>query len=268
MFVEWEENGITRRLSTQINLLKASGQENYVACKYIAEFWNTTTNLAFFALAAFGIWKVRSSKQEYRFVLCYLGMLIVGLGSWLFHMTLQYQWQLADELPTHAKTGTDVAVALWLFAYSAVVTLVYLRIRKPVFHQVAYGLEVALILVRSVMHQVEIRRTNWHAYREMRQLFWLGVGSFGGAFVLWNMDNVWCAQLRAVRSAVPWAVAPLFQLHAYWHVGTALGCYVSIVFQQYLRLVKLERAGEYRLRWLAATVPYIEKHGGGSAKRD
>ncbi|KAJ2362289.1 alkaline ceramidase ydc1, partial [Coemansia sp. RSA 2607] len=247
--------------------------ENYVVCKYIAEFWNTLTNMAFFSLAIYGIWNVRSTRQENRFVLCYLGMLIVGLGSWFFHMTLKYEWQLADELPmvyctciciycalrADVKSGTDFFIALALFAYSAIVTLVYLQIRKPVFHQVAYAVEVFIVLIRSTMHQIEIRKTNMRAFQEMQQLFWLGVGAFGLSFFLWNIDNIYCTNLRAIRNSLPAVLAPLFQLHAYWHIGTALGCYASIVYQQYLRLVKLGKVDEYRLRWISNVVPIIEK---------
>ncbi|KAI9504713.1 hypothetical protein GGI25_000635 [Coemansia spiralis] len=248
-------------------------EENYVACKYIAEFWNTTTNLVFFALALFGMYKVRSTKQENRFLLCYMAMLVVGIGSWLFHMTLQYQWQLADELPmvygtcicvycalrADVKVGSDIYVSLALFAYSTVVTLVYVQIRKPVFHQIAYGMEVFCILYLNMKHQIELRKTNWRAYSELMQLLWVGVSSFGMAFVLWNIDNIFCGNLRAIRNAVPALLSPFFQLHAYWHIGTALGCYVSIVYQQYLRLVKLDTVDEYRLRRLAFVVPYIDK---------
>ncbi|KAJ1843945.1 hypothetical protein LPJ70_003172 [Coemansia sp. RSA 2708] len=177
-------------------------------------------------------------------------------------MTLQYQWQLADELP-NAKVGSDIYVSLGLFGYSAVVTLVYVQIRKPVFHQVAYGLEVAMILVRNMMHQIEIRRTNARAYSELVHMFWLGVGSFGVAFVLWNIDNIFCNDLRALRAALPAALGPLFQLHAYWHIGTALGCYVSIVYQQYLRLVKLGTADRFCMRRLAFVVPYIDRRKKG-----
>ncbi|KAJ2756745.1 hypothetical protein GGI19_000623 [Coemansia pectinata] len=248
-------------------------EENYVVCKYIAEFWNTVTNLAFFSLAIFGMWKVRSTRQESRFLLCYMGMLIVGLGSWFFHMTLQYQWQLADELPmvyctcvciycvlrADVKAGTDVYVSLALFAYSTIVTLVYLHIRKPVFHQVAYGIEIFVVLVRSTMHQIEIRKTNLRAYAEMQQLFGLGVAAFGVAFALWNIDNIFCSNLRAIRNALPMVLAPFFQLHAYWHIGTAIGCYASIVYQQYLRLVMLGTMDNYRLRKAAFIVPYIDR---------
>ncbi|KAJ2470443.1 alkaline ceramidase ydc1 [Coemansia sp. RSA 2322] len=188
-------------------------------------------------------------------------------------MTLQYQWQLADELPmvyctcvciycvlrADVKTGTDVYVSLALFAYSAIVTLVYLQIRKPVFHQVAYGIEVFVVLIRSSMHQMEIRKTNMRAYAEMNQLFGLGVSAFAVAFALWNVDNVFCHNLRAIRNALPAFMSPFFQLHAYWHIGTAIGCYVSIVYQQYLRLVKLGVMDKYRLRRAALIVPYIDR---------
>ena len=34
-----------------------------------------------------------------RFILSHILLLIVGLGSWMFHMTLRYEMQLLDELP-------------------------------------------------------------------------------------------------------------------------------------------------------------------------
>ena len=45
------------------------------------------------------------SKQFYettlfcRFFFSYLCLLSIGIGSWMFHMTLQYEMQLMDELP-------------------------------------------------------------------------------------------------------------------------------------------------------------------------
>ena len=35
----------------------------------------------------------------YRYQIVYLGLLTVGVGSWMFHMTLKYEMQLLDELP-------------------------------------------------------------------------------------------------------------------------------------------------------------------------
>lgn len=189
-------------------------------------------------------------------------------------MTLQYQWQLADELPMVYCTciciycalradvkvgGTDMYISMGLFIYSAIVTLVYLQIRKPVFHQVAYAIEVFTVIIRSSMHQMEIRKTNLRAYTELNRLFGLGVGMFAVSFALWNIDNIFCSNLRAARASLPAVLGPLFQLHAYWHIGTAIGCYASVVYQQYLRLVKLGVVEHYQLRYLFSVVPYIDR---------
>ena len=34
-----------------------------------------------------------------RFTVAYIFFLAIGIGSWMFHMTLQYEMQLMDELP-------------------------------------------------------------------------------------------------------------------------------------------------------------------------
>jgi dihydroceramidase len=34
-----------------------------------------------------------------RFLWCFASLFIVGVGSWLFHMTLRYDMQLLDEVP-------------------------------------------------------------------------------------------------------------------------------------------------------------------------
>ncbi len=44
---------------------------------------------------------VDSYRQNFetRFVVSYLALLVIGVGSWLFHMTLRYDAQLLDEIP-------------------------------------------------------------------------------------------------------------------------------------------------------------------------
>ena len=38
-------------------------------------------------------------KRIFRYTLCFVLLLITGVGSWMFHMTLLYEMQLMDELP-------------------------------------------------------------------------------------------------------------------------------------------------------------------------
>lgn len=35
----------------------------------------------------------------FRYQIIFCSLLTVGVGSWMFHMTLQYEMQLLDELP-------------------------------------------------------------------------------------------------------------------------------------------------------------------------
>lgn len=42
-------------------------------------------------------------------------------------------------------------------------------------------------------------------------------------FTIWNLDNIYCANLRSWRGVLllPWAI--VFEGHAWWHLFTGLG---------------------------------------------
>lgn len=74
-------------------------EQDYAVTKYMAEFVNTITNAWVLALivSLVGIYKYQLPK---RYWVIFLGLSCVGLGSWMFHMTLRWEWQvLGDELP-------------------------------------------------------------------------------------------------------------------------------------------------------------------------
>jgi len=74
-------------------------EENYIQSPYIAEFWNTITNLSMILPALVGLWNWHKFHLEMRYLMAYLALLLVGVGSLLFHGTLLYSMQLLDELP-------------------------------------------------------------------------------------------------------------------------------------------------------------------------
>ena len=87
--------------------------------QYVAEYWNTISNAILCVGALCGLYQVRKHKLETRFeypifyrealstvqlhisriATCYLSLLLIGVGSTLFHATLKYEMQLLDELP-------------------------------------------------------------------------------------------------------------------------------------------------------------------------
>jgi dihydroceramidase len=63
--------------------------KNYVVTQYSAEIINTLTNLLFMYLAAKGIRNCLKNGHDTVFLVAFIGYLLVGTGSFLFHATLK-----------------------------------------------------------------------------------------------------------------------------------------------------------------------------------
>jgi hypothetical protein len=74
-------------------------ETNYSHSPYIAEFVNTLTNLPSILLGIYGAWHTTQNGIPLRYGLCYLGLSLIGVGSFGFHASLRWEWQLMDELP-------------------------------------------------------------------------------------------------------------------------------------------------------------------------
>ncbi|ORX60632.1 alkaline phytoceramidase [Hesseltinella vesiculosa] len=240
-------------------------EENYTHSPYIAEYVNTTTNLMFLSL--FGIYNTLSNGFSKSFIVAHFGVIFVGFGSWLFHMTLKYEMQLLDELPmiyvacimvwhsieVRPKNQYGIALVLGLIGYSAFVTYSYLIINNPVFHQVSYAILVIIVVFRSiylVRHLPGGAEQFPYEHPRMVVLLKIAASSFLLAFVIWNIDNVACPVLRHFRTFVPYAVGAVSQLHGWWHIGTSLGVYYYVVYTQWIhQLLDETNKQKYQLVW-------------------
>jgi len=84
-------------------------ETNYTHTPYIAEFINTLTNVPVILLGLYGAVISTLNGINRRYILCYLGLSLIGIGSIGYHCTLTWNWQLMDEMPmvrvvTRAKT--------------------------------------------------------------------------------------------------------------------------------------------------------------------
>ena len=76
-------------------------EENYVISHYVAEFYNTQCSSLIFPFLAIyaGYRNYKSVGLPKQFIISFFIIGLVGIGSSLFHGTLKYSMQLADELP-------------------------------------------------------------------------------------------------------------------------------------------------------------------------
>lgn len=247
-------------------------EANYELTHYIAEFWNTISNSVMIFFPLYGLyWSIKQrsntklTKQTKNFITpnsviaCHIGLLVVGIGSWLFHMTLLYGMQLLDEIPMIWGSGCMVYafydvlnktrskplssaynnLALGIISlYCFLVTILYtFYFTNPVFHEIAYGITVAVIIIESI---TAIRRLRLSVRLYALSLFYYLFG-----FLLWNIDNKLCYYLKVYRGFIDAYVdlnsyslantilillKSLSELHALWHLFTGYGSYLTILY--------------------------------------
>ena len=115
-------------------------------------------------LAGVGMYSCKKHGHDTVFSVAYFGYLLVGIGSFMFHATLKYPWQLVDELNmiyttclmiyaglSYAQSTTfRIGLASSLIALCASITIYYHYIQDPTFHQNAYAILTAFIVFRSM----------------------------------------------------------------------------------------------------------------------
>ena len=93
--------------------------------------------------------------------------------------------------------------------------------------------------------------------------FWFNLMLFLLGFALWNIDNIFCDQLAALRERVGVVVAPLLQLHGWWHVLTGIATYQFVVMISQVRALIIGRP--LRMRTVAGVFSYQERVRGTAA---
>lgn len=237
-------------------------EANYVHTGYVAELFNTLSAVPMPLVSIWGLWLCHTYKMGRRFLLCWLGIGAVGVGTVLFHGALHPSGQAADELAMVAASLAFLYVALevdyleprraWLPAiealYGAGFAVAYFA--SPFFFPffiAAYGATVLLIIHQSYRVYVAYSKGDCRAAKWQRWLFRLGAGGYPGAFLfLWLPENALCPLYPGLFQAL--------NLHAWFHIVTTASPYCFLVFMTFHRCRVLGRRAEHRF---GMGFPYI-----------
>eukprot|EP00750_Incisomonas_marina_P022030 INCI4827.2.p1 GENE.INCI4827.2~~INCI4827.2.p1 ORF type:complete len:291 (-),score=14.41 INCI4827.2:374-1246(-) len=225
-------------------------ERNYAVSFYIAEYYNTISNVVLLGLGLWGVALCRKQHFENRFVAVYFGVAAIGLGSAMFHGCLSHVGQQGDETPmiwtilswlyclicmepqyeeahprwckflAYAFTGIGVAWAIIHYEFSFVLAF-----------QMFFGFITVLAL--GFLSREYSKCSDEPARRVCR---WY-VGCLFIAFFFWNIDQQFCEILNSLPYGLP---NP--QFHAWWHVLVGISSYCGPTFLVFQRTFAISAA--------------------------
>eukprot|EP00095_Tigriopus_kingsejongensis_P011627 maker-scaffold2266_size17862-snap-gene-0.3 protein:Tk11627 transcript:maker-scaffold2266_size17862-snap-gene-0.3-mRNA-1 annotation:"alkaline ceramidase 3-like" len=212
----------------------SENQSSRICCdqvsEVIAEFWNTLSSAFILISPLCGMIHMRNQNLELRCFITLSVLVIVGIGSILFHATLRYSMQLMDEVPM-IYGGSAICYFLFEAMFLILVCLCVLGGSK-------------LLCGKSTFISPSSKK-----------LFLIGVAMYFFAGCTWNGDNHLCGFLRNLRdNYLPQILSPLTQLHAWWHFFSGVGTYVMVISLMEYRMRFLGVPCQVQWKWFGPTL--------------
>eukprot|EP01117_Protostelium_nocturnum_P010329 TRINITY_DN3710_c0_g1_i1.p1 TRINITY_DN3710_c0_g1~~TRINITY_DN3710_c0_g1_i1.p1 ORF type:complete len:310 (-),score=52.00 TRINITY_DN3710_c0_g1_i1:239-1168(-) len=244
-------------------------EPNYLKTHYICEFWNTISNIPMIVLGLWGIiyayqlgtryarrtTKESSSSNEFfRFCVGFFFLFLVGIGSWMFHMTLLYKYQMLDELPMILGSIVFVHIVMDLRPPNDTVVIgeeptksssIFVWIAKnPTARGVVlflYGLATSIFMASDTSNPLPMNisylvlmmfiiwrcyvifqgcNTPSYAHKVVRKYFMEALVYQAIAGLCWMIEKHLCSPLYPIT----------MYLHAVWHIFAGVGVYLFIVW--------------------------------------
>ncbi|CAO0790035.1 unnamed protein product [Mucor circinelloides] len=233
-------------------------EENYTHSYYIAEFWNTISSLAMVALGFLGV-ALHHKSLGWRLSASYLLIVVVGIGSVLFHATLQFEHQMWDEVPMvwcacqllwvlldeHGYKGIGYTMCISIYcAFATYVTSMNKGTTQFFMFQTSFGLVMwtDLYFVYQLYKNVK--------NEQVTRLFHQGCKFLALALGVWLFDSNFCFVYDHV---------PNPQLHAWWHVLMCTSLHYFFVACGHETVVRDGEQAE--IKYFLNVIPYVRKMG-------
>lgn len=185
-----------------------------------------------------------------------ISLMTLGICSFLNHASLRQTLEFADEISMFGLnwsmlqatlTARQAPAAARLISTGLAVVFVsfsifYVWSANLLYQGLAFAGGIGCVILRSqyLFHWPRLGFPKTKS-QDWKKRTWQAITLCLVGYGLWNVDLVYCQELRAIRSRVglPWAW--LFELHGWWYILTALG---ASQFMNVAREVQEEVKGE------------------------
>jgi dihydroceramidase len=236
-------------------------ERNYYLSEFISEFVNTLTGFLYI-FVSFVAYTLMSDNiiisLHVKLNLLFISM--IGVGTVLFHCTLQYTHQLIDELPIYYLVSNGALILYFrntgggeprndllqnisriiIVTLCIVLTFILLTTtRENSIHNIGRGIMSTVFSILFLYVFVAISKSlneikNSKLNTQMKMLFQKSFLEFLLAILCWVVDNSCCIFLQTKLPFYP-------QLHASWHLFTCTGLYKLILILAYIEKKPNER---------------------------
>lgn len=186
-------------------------EPDYIYHPYIAEYWNTLSNISLLCLSLYGIYwhfKLHCRIQKY-----YIVCIFIALGSAWYHATISRIGQLADEIPMLILTYMLCYNYIrWnkLYYVTIIIILLYVILDIYILFFLYFSTIIIIVLYYSnsiIKNRVQIKLHNKAIY------------SFCIGFLAWLIDTNFCNHY-----------IENLHLHSLWHICSGFSLYWYIQF--------------------------------------
>jgi hypothetical protein len=193
-------------------------EDNYVYSNYIAEFYNSISNIPYILFYFLGLYSFKKMKCKRKDRLLYGGLLFTGISSFYFHATLSLYGQLLDEfsiilLLTNVLLVTYKRGWVRLLIQTYVIIHCILMIYFP-FINIPVLFSVGFLIWREYRNKNIMAQK--HIWKNTEFYFFI-------AMICWFLDKFFCDYVKFLN------------LHAFWHIFSAIGSYYGLMIVIYLK---------------------------------
>ncbi len=193
-------------------------EPDYANHHYIAEFWNTISNIVLFCLSLYGIYW--HHKLHHKLQTSYLVCILIAIGSAWYHSTISRFGQLADEIPMlilctmFAQDFTNIHI---LPNITTIFVSIYILFDYYLIFVLYFSCLMGFVIVVPFFQRKKYLQ---------RVLYHKSLIVFTVAYLCWIIDINACNLVQQLH------------LHAWWHVLSAFGLYwyIQSLMARYGRL--------------------------------
>lgn len=208
-------------------------EAKYVMSPYIAEFWNTVSNLPFFiipgVLSLYRGWNVLDLRMK----VAWCTYFTTGMGSFMFHASMRFKWEMLDELPmlvlmfvgimskddTHWITSGKWKTLIHIVAICLCGGGLYLYLVGGMYFAFIHTFTL-LIVIDALLSFICSGRPDKNGSWAARRLWYAYVASISVARIFWELEVAFCPAGSGGHLQI---------FHVFWHILSGLACYLAML---------------------------------------